>query len=106
MLIELWEKIRGYDKWIRTEAKLGQSEFERTAYRRKEERLYAYRFEQCLEWVDQQGQSRSARFRVPDGSLLFPRSDGDRVVIRYDPANPENYYFPLFSQSSSLTNSL
>ena len=98
MLIELWEKFRGYDEWIQVEAKLDQAVFERTIRRHKGQRYDAYSSSACVNWVDQQGRSWRARFNVPVDSLL-KMSGREEILIRYNPSNPNDCYFPELVRS-------
>lgn len=94
MLVELWEKFRGYDRWTDTNARIGPLVSHKKASKgRSGQWVYGYRFERSLQWVDQQGQSRNAKFKLPDDSPLFQVRSGELVTIRYDPVKPEHFYF-------------
>jgi len=78
MLIKLWERIRGYDRWVQTDATIESSAME--------DHVYDYR--------GQIKHQQTAPCRVPDDSPLYQLIGGEKVTIRYDPQNPEEYYFP------------
>lgn len=95
MLIEIWERLRGYDKWIQTEARISSSKMEKTPhYDRGGREFDTWSSENELVWTDQSGQTQSAGFSVPDDSPLYQLIGGETVPIRYDPSDPDQYYFP------------
>jgi hypothetical protein len=93
MLIEIWERLRGYDKWVETEATINSSRladvelFNSRAARE-------WRSASTLAWTDQAGQQHSASFEVSDNSPLFQLYEGQTVTIRCNPANPNEFYLP------------
>lgn len=94
MLIELWEKLRGYHKWVQTEAKVRSSKVEKTAhYGRDGSVSYTWASGDQLVWTDEQGQPQSAEFKVDDESPLYQLVGGESVTIRYNPARPEEFYY-------------
>lgn len=94
MLIEIWERLRGYDKWELAQAKVESSQVVETAHPDRSGNVtYTYDSADVLVWVDRQGASQRAYFRVPDDSPLYHVVDGELVAIRYNPTNPEQYYF-------------
>jgi hypothetical protein len=90
MLIEIWERLRGYDKWIPTEAKVESSKVKETLD--PESGYIAYSSGDLLVWTDQQGEHQRAYFTVPDDSPLYQLVEGATVTIRYNPADPYQYY--------------
>jgi hypothetical protein len=95
MLIEMWERLRGYDKWVETEAAIKSSELAEVEVRR----IRPNRFSEAepvdewhstceLAWTDKAGTQHTDQFEVAEGSPLFQLYDGQTVNIRYDPANP------------------
>jgi hypothetical protein len=95
MLIELWERLRGYDKWVQTEAKIESSDVEKTPVTDRYGRVvdYAYNAGDVITWVDNRGENQYATFDVAEGSKLYQLVDGDSVTIRYDPAQPDRFYY-------------
>jgi len=95
MLIEIWERLRGYDKWVETAAKIESSEVEKTPITDRSGRVvdYSYDSGDMLTWTDRQGEKQYADFTVPDDSPLYQLVGGESVTIRYNPARPEQYYF-------------
>jgi hypothetical protein len=94
MLIELWERLRGYDKWIETEAKIESSKVEETPVTDRYGHVSGYTYDSCdmLVWADQQGESQRDFFTVPDDSPLYQFVDGETITIRYNPTSPDQYY--------------
>jgi hypothetical protein len=94
MLIEIWERLRGYDKWIQTEATVASStveETKQTVHGQPAPSTWASGDE--LVWTDRLGQRQSAEFTVPDDSPLYQLIGGEKVTIRYNPAQPERFYY-------------
>jgi len=90
MLIEIWERLRGYDKWIETEAKVESSKVSETLD--SESGNVTYGSGEVLVWADQQGENQRAYFTVPDDSPLYQFVGGESIPIRYNPAEPDEYY--------------
>jgi hypothetical protein len=94
MLIEIWERLRGYNKWIQTEAQFESSKVEESkqfgAYRQQDGSTWAS--DDVLVWTDRQGQRHGVEFQVPDDSPLYQFVDGETVTIRYNPAKPDQFY--------------
>jgi len=86
MLIELWERMRGYDKWVETEATIESCEVRTVEDARVEE------CDDLMVWTDRDGMRHRAEFTAGEGSPLFQLLVGSTVAIRYNPADPEEYY--------------
>jgi len=97
MLIEIWERLRGYDKWIQTEATVESSKVEETLD--SESGGIAYSSGDVLVWMDQQGEHQRAYFTVPDDSPLYQLVEGATITIRFNPADPDQYYLRELLQS-------
>jgi hypothetical protein len=95
MLVEIWERLRGYDKWIETQAKIESSDVDKRPLTDRYGNVidYAYSSGDTLTWTDRQGEKQYADFTVPDDSPLYQLVGGETVTIRYDPAKPDRYYF-------------
>jgi hypothetical protein len=95
MLIEIWERLRGYDKWIETEATITSADVEKTAHMDRGGNVsYTYGSGDELSWIDESGQKHSAEFKVSDDSPLYQLVGGEKVLIRYNPSNPDEYHYP------------
>jgi len=94
MLIKLWERIRGYDRWVQTDATIESSAMEDHVYDYRGQIKHEYESVDTLVWTDREGNQQTAPCRVPDDSPLYQLIGGEKVTIRYDPQNPEEYYFP------------
>jgi hypothetical protein len=95
MLIELWERLRGYDKWVEAEARIESSETTYASVRGRD----CSRSDDIIVWSDSAGEKHRAPFTVPVDSPLFQLVQDSRIGIRYDPADPEQYYFRELLQS-------
>ncbi|MGA2349226.1 MAG: hypothetical protein ABSF70_02235 [Terracidiphilus sp.] len=93
MLIEMWERLRGYDKWIQTDAKVESSLVEKTAHVDGDGIAYeTYDSSDVLLWADQHGENQRAYFTVPADSPLYQLIGGESISIRYNPEIPDQYY--------------
>ena len=110
MLIEIWERLRGYDKWIQTEATIRSSDLKDLGFGsfRKDSarRLGLYDQWQSKSdfcWIDRSGNSHKGSFTVSERSPLFQVIEGETIPIRFNPANPDKYYIrELFWHKSSF----
>ena len=96
MLIDLWEKLRGYDRWIETEATVERSDVTDrydpkfpVRYRDISKELSS---RDVLKFTDEKGETQRLSFSVPGDSPLFLLVDGSKVKIRYNPLNSDQYY--------------
>jgi len=92
MLIEIWERLRGYDKWIETEARVRSSNVERTSRKVKGGRQDVWIVTNSILWTPRQGQIQCADFNLADISLPKHFDVGEAVTIRYNPEEPSIYY--------------
>jgi hypothetical protein len=94
MLIEIWERLRGYDKWAEADAKIESSDVEQTPYTNRDGSVsYTWASGDQIAWIDSRGEKQCADFTVDDESPLYQLVGGETVKIRYNPAKPEQYYF-------------
>ena len=95
MLIELWERIRGYDRWVETSATIESSQVTETPVASRSGGIagYTYGAGDVIAWTDPSGEKHYADFNVDDKSPLYQYVGGESVAIRYDPANPDQFYY-------------
>jgi hypothetical protein len=103
MLIELWERLRGYDKWVQTEAKIKSATEQTTEEYYKGQRYEIRSSNDELVWTDAQGVEHISEFGVPEDSPLFQMIGGETVTIRYDPEDPERFFFPDLMRGKAQT---
>jgi hypothetical protein len=113
MLIEIWERLRGYHKWVQTEATIKSSELDRFWVAanpgKKSEKMPAgaaireWRSTCTLTWTDAAKRAHAAQFEVSDNSPLFQLYEGQKVSIRYNPASPGEFYLPGVLKSKLLS---
>jgi hypothetical protein len=93
MLIEIWEKLRGYDKWIAADARVVSYETLRKVLGKRVQSIRQGHFAcDLLLWEDQRGEYHFGPFVNHEGSRLFQLLDNETVTIRYDPSTPDRYY--------------
>jgi hypothetical protein len=93
MLIEIWERLRGYHKWTESQATIESANVEKTAITGSADPVrYTSASANTLAWNDQTGQKHSAKFVLSEDSPLFSLKQGDAVTIRYNPARPDRFY--------------
>jgi len=93
MLIEIWERLRGYDKWVKTNATVCRSATEKVEHQGRGGPYYTTEAGDVIEWTDSTGEKQYADSNAPEGSKLFQLTTGDTVEIRYNPAKPDDFYF-------------
>jgi hypothetical protein len=93
MLIEILERLRGYDKWIETEARVDYAAKIRKALGKRFQESPDSRVSgQLLVWKDQYNRTQWGTFITLDTSPLYQLLDGETITIRYNPARPGRYY--------------
>jgi hypothetical protein len=94
MLMEMWEWLRGYNKWAPAEATVVFVKEEHTYPGSDGKELhYSYVTGDRLEWTDAGGEKRSAPLKPAGKDPKYQFAEGETVSIRYDPASPDQYYF-------------
>jgi len=106
MLIELWERIRGYNRWVPVEATISSSEMEDHVVEGRGGPSHLYVSADKLSWVDAQGNRHTGECIVPSDSSLYQLIGGEKVPIRYDPSNPDDFYFPALLKARLYNNSV
>jgi len=100
MLVEIWERLRGYDKWIPAEARIAPvTEVRKILGPRARSMPASARRADLLLWKDREGKSHSAGFAAHKSSPLYQLIGGDTVSICYNPADPDRYYCRALSLS-------
>lgn len=99
MLIEIWERLWGYDRWIETEATIKSSTLEMPeagkdkSERRNFNNTYLTWQATCeATWTDRSGTLHKGKFVAGERSPLFQLYDGQTVSLRYNPRNPDELY--------------
>jgi hypothetical protein len=103
MIIELWERLRGYDKWVLAEATIVSAELAEvnvvavpTARNLKRNpnaaSMKEWRSRCAIVWKNAQGHQLGGDYEVSDNSPLFQLYEGQTVSIRFDPGNPREFY--------------
>jgi len=91
MLIEIWERLRGYHQWTETQATIESAEVKKEPVEGSSV-LVITTSADTLTWNDHTGQKHLAKFTLPDDSPLFKLGGGDTATIRYNPAHPDRFY--------------
>ena len=94
MLIEWWEKLRGYDKWVETTATIKSSALEQAivGHDKLGRPFYGWRGDEELVWTDKSGVQQCEPMSVTEGSPIFQCIEGNAVKIRYNPADNGDFY--------------
>lgn len=94
MLIEFWERLRGYDKWIETEAKIESSDIHEADIKNQygQTMVREYDAGDRIAWSDAQGGQHQGKFSADEESPLYQLVDGNTFTIRYNPARPDRFY--------------
>jgi hypothetical protein len=94
MLIEIWERLRGYDKWIETEATIESSHLDEViaGATRSGKPIYEWQGNEEISWVDKDGVQQCEPLAVSENSPVFQMYEGNPLVIRYNPDSPSDFY--------------
>jgi hypothetical protein len=106
MLIEIWERFRGYDEWTPTVATVQSSILAPVGFGDlsegkggKNELSLGWQSVCKIVWQDQHRVQHTAAFEVFEESPLYQLCDGDTVGIRFNPDRPAEFYLPGLLQS-------
>jgi hypothetical protein len=98
MLIELWEKLRGYDKWVEADAKIESAKLIEVKFPRSDDlnkskgNPIGWKSECRISWLDQNGNEHKDSFEADEESPLYQLCEGDTFRIRFDPENPAAFH--------------
>jgi hypothetical protein len=104
--IEIWERLRGYNKWIPAVATVQSSTLAPIRFNDVEagtdgnKQAIAWEAVCKIVWDDRHCTRHTAEFEVFEESPLYQLTDGDTVSIRFNPDKPEEFYVPGLIQSS------
>jgi len=108
MLIEWWERLRGYDKWTPAVATVQSTELSRVGEighdNSKSALALGWESVCTIRWQDQNQNEQTAVFRAYEESPLYQLCEGDKVNIRFNPAMPSEYFLPGLVQSGLTRN--
>lgn len=93
MLIEIWERLRGYHNWTPAKATVQSAALSRVGG------AFAWQSICTISWRDQQHSEHTAAFKAFEESPLYQLCEGDTVGIRFNPANPSEFYLPGLMES-------
>jgi len=103
MLIERWEQLRGYDRWTPAMATVRTVTLSHVGGMGSENSnasvALGWESECKITWKDQNQIDHSATFKAFEESQLYQQIEGDTVEIRFNPANPSEYYLRGLVQS-------
>jgi hypothetical protein len=102
MLIEAWERLRGYDKWtlaVATVKSTTLSQIDIGSDRSKSPLTVGWESICKISWQDKSQIEHTAVFRAYEESPLYQLCEGDAVNIRYNPAKASEYYLRDLIQS-------
>lgn len=106
MLIEWWERMRGYDKWTTIGATVQSTTLSRVGEisNSKSKPPQALGWESIcqIKWRDQNQIEHTAVFKAFEESPLYQLCEGDTLNIRFNPASPSEYYVPGLIQSTFI----
>ncbi len=94
MWIELCERLFGYDKWTETTARFEAANVQQYVQRSTlAPDQVSYSSRDTIVWTDADGKEHRASFVVGENSPVYYQYDGSQVPIRYNPANPDRFYY-------------
>jgi hypothetical protein len=98
MLIEFWERLRGYDKWTETAATVQSSTLDNFRFGSESEKQagrgqpLVWQSVCKIEWKDHHDNQFTATFEAFEESPLYQLRAGDTVTIRFNPQRPAEFY--------------
>jgi hypothetical protein len=99
MLIEIWEWLRGYNKWTQADAQVVFLKEEHTRQDQSGKDIHCTDITgNRLVWADAKGVRHHAKLDRSGDPSKADYSDGEAATIRYNPANPEQFYWRKLSE--------
>jgi hypothetical protein len=104
MIVEFWERLRGYDKWIETEATVESAKLIDGLRRTRPAwwrlllnpdiliSFFSWHAQCAMAWTDVSGGRHTTDYEVSEQDPLFQKFEGQKVLIRYNPTRPDDYY--------------
>jgi Protein of unknown function (DUF3592) len=99
MLIEMWERLRGYNKWVETQATVKSSIEQKTEQYYRGEKFDVFTSDDQIVWTDTNGEQQTGEFTAGEDSELFQLLGDEKITIRYNPAHPSQFYLPKMLES-------
>jgi hypothetical protein len=93
MFIEIWERLRGYDKWFETTATIESSKEQKIVTQGRYGPIESFESDDLITWTDNHGEKQYAGFTADENVKLFQLIDGETVRIRYNPSQPDEFYY-------------
>lgn len=99
MLIEIWEWLRGYRKWAQAEAQVKFLKEDHLLHDKSGKDLhYSSITGGRLVWRSASGEWHHADLERFGADAKYPFAEGETVTIRYNPANPIQFYSRALSE--------
>jgi hypothetical protein len=93
LILEFWERLRGFDQWPLTEGKVRSSAVHRTTLRGKGGRLVdSWRTVLEVEWTDPDGLQRTRKIGLRAVSSDFNSIGSTNLSVRYKPTDYSKFF--------------
>ena len=109
MLIDLWEKFRGYDKWVETHASVSAATVQQSAVivgsaKKTNQSQNALFINSAvrIQWNGPDGKTYSEKFEAAEESPLYQLCEGDTLTVRMNPRRPDEIYIPGLLESELM----
>lgn len=95
MLIDLWEKFRGYDKWVDATATIKSSKLNQqvVGHDRAGRAFYGWFGDEWLTWNDSSGAEQSEPMTVSEDSRYFSALKGTLSLFATIQRTPRSFTF-------------
>lgn len=105
MLVELWERLRGYDRWPEVEAGVVSSQLMELSAPSTQGKSVPLGWNSAcgIEWTDHSGGQHPAAFQADEESPLYQLQMDDTLTIRFNPRRADQYYVRGLMRSDLLS---
>ncbi len=108
MLTEIWEKIRGYDEWLETEATVISSVPKPSGVldggkASKNPSATQWNAVVRIVWKGASGESYAEQFEVGEDSPLYQLCEGDTLQVRVNSKRPAEFYVRGLIESNFMS---
>jgi hypothetical protein len=92
MILEIWERLRGFDKWPQVEATIQSSAVEKATRLRKGSRVDEWKTVYEIAWTDPAGLLQRKQMALPGMSRDLNLIDGVGISVRYKPTDYSKFF--------------
>jgi hypothetical protein len=108
LVIEFWDKFRGFNTWVKAEARVIESRVQAVdlAGNRTVNSAKRAAYSDAVirfTWMDTGETTHSGEIRAPEDSSFFQLIEGDALPIKFNPRIPNEFYVPGLNRDQTAS---